>query len=554
MTYYFRVRSMDAVGNWEDWPSGDGDASIKIDPWAVPPPAFWDSGYTHRRNLLVLNQDSDTVPAGFPLRIYFDGSTSPTAAEIYAASQSSTPGDDLRVVYDNATELNRVVEYFSPNRIEIIFPSQEAIGGGGSSSGVYQLYYGNANSFGAPSDVNEVFLPKVDGNTIGLWHFQDGYGNFIGDASDAGYNGSFTSPGWEDGFLGMAGVFNGSDSVVSIGRHYASDNIGPITIEGWFKQTKAGWGKVVMKGRDGGGQYFLGINGDRNPELVVGTTVGSEDTKGGPNLEVGRWYHIAVTHNGSNEMNVYVNGNRVGGNNNTHPLVSSSDSLYLGNAPWWGGQAFGGSMQHVRISNIARTDFPYARIDVLPQVSAGAQQEPTPNGASDLAVTSLAAYQNVEGGTLVEAVVENRGSLSTRNAFYTDIYVDGLPQTDGDVSGSVQFWVNDAIGAGDTVTLTAVLPDSAIGARRSLRPGEAPQESTVTLYTMVDSMSSTGDGDRSNNANADGTQLCVASADAYDGDDGIGSAQVLAEGASVIRNFSTQDDLDWMAIDVVAGR
>ncbi len=45
--------------------------------------------------------------------------------------------------------------------------------------------------------------------------------------------------------------------------------------------------------------------------------------------------------------------------------------VYIGYAPWWGLTQFPGYIQHVRISNIARNDFPYARITVEPSVAAG---------------------------------------------------------------------------------------------------------------------------------------------------------------------------------------
>ena len=62
-TYAFRVRAMDNVGNWEDWPAADeGDTKTLVDPSSAPTTAWWEAAYAHKRNLIILNQDTDTMP------------------------------------------------------------------------------------------------------------------------------------------------------------------------------------------------------------------------------------------------------------------------------------------------------------------------------------------------------------------------------------------------------------------------------------------------------------------------------------------------------------
>ncbi len=192
-TYYFRSRAMDEIGNWEPWPTlADGDTHTRIDPSSAPPVVWWNDDYDEKRNLIILNNDTDTMPTGFPVHVRFDASTDPTAAEIYAASLSATKGDDIRIVHNNQTQLDRVIYTMQSNQIDIWFPIQAGLGGGQTDSTNYQIYYGNASASSPPANSNNVFLPHADGNTMGLWHFQEGSGSTV-KTSGRSHNGSFLS-------------------------------------------------------------------------------------------------------------------------------------------------------------------------------------------------------------------------------------------------------------------------------------------------------------------------------------------------------------------------
>ena len=122
--YYFRARALDWAGNLEEYPAGDGDTFTQVDPAAKPPTLWWDTAYAHKRNILILNNDSRTLPVGYPVHLHLDSSTVPTAEEIYNTSLSGNKGDDMRVVYDNTTELNRYIQTFSASQIDIWFNTQ----------------------------------------------------------------------------------------------------------------------------------------------------------------------------------------------------------------------------------------------------------------------------------------------------------------------------------------------------------------------------------------------------------------------------------------------
>ena len=113
--------------------------------------------------------------------------------------------------------------------------------------------------------------------------------------------------------------------------------------------------------------------------------------------------------------------------------------------------------------------------------------------------------------------------------------------------------MNDPIGAGATVTLTTVITNvSGLGglSAESLAPAS---ETSGTLYAQVDSGGSVGEQNNANNIYAAGTQICVASADMYEGDDTVATAKPIALGQTQTHNFSSSGDQDWVLFTADAG-
>jgi Tol biopolymer transport system component len=466
--YYLRVRALDRAGNQEAYPADDdGDTFTTIDPSAAPPTAWWDQNYAYKRNVLLLNNDANTMFAGYPVWLHFDSGTTPSAAELYAASQSGVKGDDFRVVYSDTLELSRWVQNFTTERIDVWFQTQANIAGG-VSSGDYRLYYGHPGASNPPDGIDDVLPPGRDANTMGLWHFADGTGSTFVDTSGRGHDGSLVNAyGWgEDDFGPYIEWYGGGDGAAwgQVSSSFDFD-LNQLTLEAWVYPLEGGTSEMTIFYRplaapDDCPGYKLAIS-DSQVDLQLNCAAGRNI--GGGQLEVNTWHHIAATFDGS-DMRIYRNGSlkrTVAYGDSVH---STADRvLYLGGSAF--SQTFKGLVRHARLSNVARTDFTYAAhiaaITVAPSLAVGEPIQPPAGGAPNLVVLGLSAYPNPGGGVLVQAVAQNQGQRETQNGFYTDLYLNHAPAGPGDYLGSLRFWVNDPITAGATVTFTTVITDLA---------------------------------------------------------------------------------------------
>jgi hypothetical protein len=545
-TYYFQARSLDIAGNLEDWPGGNGDTYTVVNPDARPQTPWWNAAYSAKHNVSILNNDGLGLPAGYPIHLHFDNNSNPSSASLYAASQSAIKGDDFRIVYSNTTQLTRYMQAFQSDRIDIWFNLQAGLGPNPGSNGTsYQLYYGNPSAVNPPADPNTVFFPGNDANTVGLWRLFEGSGSTVNDASGHGYIGVASNMGWVQGKFGWAGVFNGTNALVNLGSSNAF-NLNAFTAEAWVK-FNGGWSETTFfrkEASDGSLIYdvqtdsqkpVLRLNG--NSCNVIGNTI----------FQTGRWYHLAWVYDGAT-ASVYVNGRFDKSSSCGSALRTGNTTLWMGGDGRYNNKYLSGYLQLARISNIARSSFPYGYFaDILnePTVALGAPVVPPVNGSADLAVLGMATYPYLNNGLLVQAIVKNQGSLSTGNGFYTDLYLDHVPTGATDYSGSLQFWINDPIAAGATVTLTTVITDLSSISGLNLPVRVPASETSGMLYAQVDSAGVVSETNNTNNIYASGAEVCLATPDTYEGDDTSATAQTINFGPSQLRNFTTQSDADW---------
>jgi len=199
------------------------------------------------------------------------------------------------------------------------------------------------------------------------------YYNFNSDATDAcGTSGGGTlslTGGISTGSGGKMG-----NGLLPDGSGYATGSLGGIDIsnawsfETWFKPTITNQGIL----------FYIGDAGDANGESQLMIQLDDEEIKieyddadpfsarwssTGENLDLtSKWYHLAVTYDGSNDMYVFVNGEEIGTDVNMvidSNVGGSSPSIYVGGHPEtpFGSADFSGAMDDMRFLNYERQAF-----------------------------------------------------------------------------------------------------------------------------------------------------------------------------------------------------
>jgi len=563
--YEFRCRAIDRAGNIGLYPT-QPDTSIKIDPASRPQSAWWDSSYQYKRNLIIQNNMTTLeLPAGYPVHLHFDSSTTPTAAEIYNASLSNPKCNDLRIVFNNTSELDRIVDKCQQDQIDIWFRTQTPVQASGIDNHSYSLYFGNSNAVSPPSSRNKVFYPVIDSNHLRVFDMREGSGFIIYDAVGNGNATMSSELSWTTtGKFGPAILSPGD--VDPEPRPGIDAGIGPqpscsMSVELWVKRLEGHSYSGILAHQEGGwsnpGRWVFMIDNRKLNFTVydVGRALSNRNID--ESTFFNSWHHFAATYDCSGVIRLYIDGeldntvylDKGGMNPATVPLKLLSTPYQS--------VRLAGEVSHFAISNIARTDFSYgkfAKITFEPDVLAGGVLIPPTAGSADLAVLDLKAFQQTNGTLLFQALVKNIGSKETLNGFFTDLYADHLPNGTGDYTGSIKFWINDPIAAGQTVTLTAVVDDlmSVTGLNASMLT--AGSEITTTIYAQADSTGAVPEEMKLNNIYSNGVQLCTAMADEYEEDNTAASAQLWDLNGVQQHNFHQAGDQDWVQFSAEAGK
>lgn len=562
-TYHFRCRATDQAENQGVY--ANASSSIQINSDARPVENWWNSAYGQKRSITLLNNVIDkALPVGYPVLLHLDNTTTPSSAALFNASATGIKCNDLRVVYNNTTELSRYIPVCSADQIDIWFRNQIAIDPATTNSTAYRLYYSNANANDPPADQTQIWPPLVDANTVGLWFFSEGTGSALADHSGYGNSGNIGTLTWVGGIFGKAlaslNHANGNGAQVP-----GSPSLGSsaFTLDFFAKRDDLQGGYIAGQGRAGNDNERMRLRvegpGSLSFQIDPPSPGGASDVRAQsgclPDLQ---WHHIAVTFDGVREGRIYCDGVLAGsGSFNATGISNLNFDLFLGSDFSDAGR-FQGAIDQVRFSNIVRTSFPHAQfagITTPPSLAVGDLISAPLVGEADLTVLGVNAYPNPSGGFIVEALVQNQGNQATQNGFYTDLYIDHAPVGANDYTGSVRFWVNSPIMAGAQLTLTTVLTDfTNLGngaAVQSLAPGS---EITHSLSIQADSAGLLKDANKANNILATGAEVCLASADAFEPDDTTQQAGLFPIGQTQAHNFTQPSDQDWIKFTAEAGK
>ncbi len=262
--------------------------------------------------------------------------------------------------------------------------------------------------------------PTADSDTVALWHFDEGSGQSVYDATGNGNDGQLGStsdiddndPSWvdsplattlaidsssnenhgtiygatfADGQFGQALSFDGIDDYINIPDDPSLDISGDITLEAWFKITDFTSNPhmhILAKDNIGQRSYTIGVNcwwtsggaTPKKPFFVVFTASAVKVVFGKTTPQLDTWYHLMGVYTASaDELKLYLNGELESSVTSGPSSINVSDAdLQIGArqyppVPSYNWRCFfNGTIDEVRISNLARTPVLPVYIDIKP--------------------------------------------------------------------------------------------------------------------------------------------------------------------------------------------
>ena len=228
--------------------------------------------------------------------------------------------------------------------------------GSGSESGSAEV---GETSDSGPMASCEPFAP--DGQTVALWHMDEGAGQTVEDASGNGRdlhlgpttNVDVADPQW------TAGRFDGGLAFTNAQQDYASRDAGgnafagnQLTVELWVRTSATSYAQVFTAGfincflavQNNGNGFDFGIGDGSNWEIL---TV----QPGAGLVNDGQWHYVAATYDGE-AMRLYLDGTAIGEMPASTTLASPGD-YKVGGRP--ANTFLEGDMDEVRLSDIARS-------------------------------------------------------------------------------------------------------------------------------------------------------------------------------------------------------
>jgi len=220
--------------------------------------------------------------------------------------------------------------------------------------------------------------PSADGNTVALWHFDEGSEQTAFDATandNDGQLGSTTGidandptwpnlPTWVPGKFGNALSFDGIDDYVQVPDDESLDLTTAITLEAWIKAPsgQTNGDRMVSKHR----AYLIQYWNDRiNAGVFTADGWGGSSWLSTVSIFDDSWHHVALTYDGS-YMRLYIDGDLDTTKAWTGAILTNANDLSFGCRTPATDRFFTGTIDEVSIRDVALT--PDA-IDWLPPVT-----------------------------------------------------------------------------------------------------------------------------------------------------------------------------------------
>jgi len=344
------------------WQLVNGDGSkIELDmdePIVISYTIFNTSAWQYNRTIYI-EENSGNDLIDYQVLFNLSGSNFPLEA--------NESGADLRFVDKNGDVLNYWIEEYNHSAMKAhIWIKVPEIPANGTAA--LQMYWGNSNAF-AMSNFNDAMQKlQVDDSTVALWHFDNGSGNTVYDATSNDNDGNIYGAKWI-GFdggqwnnrsdvnfsSGYAMQFDGVNDYVDVGS-----NINPnqFTIEAWiYPNTTLGAIRAIISKLHNEKDYYYknfefrietGKLVAHIPDGSAWTRVETQNT-----ISARTWYHAVLTYDGSTGK-IFING-REDPNIYSGSYVQDNIKVTIGARPEFGygnpGMFFNGIIDEVAIYN-----------------------------------------------------------------------------------------------------------------------------------------------------------------------------------------------------------
>ncbi len=278
-------------------------------------------------------------------------------------------------------------------------------------------------------------VPASTAGLLAYYHFNEGSGQTITDATSNAYNGTeganntvaTDDPTWTASpvqFGQNALSFDGTDDYVAL-PPAAINNLSTGTIETWVYLNSLTQAPLLSKQSNGENTYAtltVGYYADASGSLVAGTPgvvyFHAQDgttilNSGATTLSTGTWSHVAVTFDASGAT-LYINGVIAGtaSGDFSQPNDITVTSTRLGS--WSVGGYLNGALDEVRVWNVVRT-----------QAQIQSYMGLTLTGTESGLVTQYSANQGIASGTNTGLTVLVDGTTNNNHGILTNFAVSG---------------------------------------------------------------------------------------------------------------------------------
>ncbi len=195
---------------------------------------------------------------------------------------------------------------------------------------------------------------------VAAYGFEEASGLTAIDSSGVGNTGTLENGVARTGTgrLGAALTFDGTDDAVRVANAPSLGLTTGLTVEGWVYPTALGtsrWRTLGAKERSGGFRYALFANDNQaRPQAAIYAGGSVRTARGGAQLPLNTWSHLAMTYNGS-VLRLYVNGVQAASTSYTGSIATGTGVLRVGNSTTQNNRGFQGRLDEVRVYNRALT-------------------------------------------------------------------------------------------------------------------------------------------------------------------------------------------------------